>query len=83
MVGVDLDLEYVRRLSAFCEGKGVSRVKCAGIEIEFFPRASEPMALDPVALSKILTDSMPPDSVMMFAANEDPIHEPHPGEAKE
>ncbi len=58
-------------LIKFCEKHGVKRVKLDAFEVEFFPSAPTSMELDPVSLSKILTNSMPPDSAMMFAATED------------
>lgn len=39
--------------------------------VEFFEKKSD-TPLDPVSLAKALTDSMPPDSAMLFAATEDP-----------
>lgn len=60
----------LRHLLDLCIEKGVKRIKHGEIEAEFFPKASEPMALDPLALSKVLMDSMPDDQAMLFAATE-------------
>lgn len=67
----------VEELISLCKDKGIKKVVVGanqGIEIEFFPpqpKQAELMAMDPVSLSKALTDSMPPDSAMLFASSED------------
>lgn len=50
---------------------GVKSFECDGVKVEFFEPKPEPMKLDPVTLSKTLTDTMPPDSAMLFASTED------------
>lgn len=43
------------------------------IEVNFFEKEQQGMPLDPVSLSKALSDSMPPDSEMLFASADDMI----------
>lgn len=64
---------------SLCTQWGVKHLKTGDFEVEFFEQKKEPepMPLDPVNLSKILSDSMPPDSIMQFAATEeipDPVN---------
>lgn len=66
-----IELSQAISLIELCEKKRIKRVKVNDFEVEFFASEPEPMAFDPVSLSKILTDSMPPDSAMMFASTED------------
>lgn len=60
-----------------CKEWGVKHIKTSGFEVEFFEptKKPEPMALDPLSLSKVLAEDMPPDSAMLFAATEDPVPE--------
>lgn len=53
---------------------------CGITSFEFFPQgsAAPDMPLDAKELAKVFTDSMPPDSAMLFAATEDPAPEPEP-----
>ena len=44
--------------------------------VEFFAPTPEPMDLSIKNLAKTLTDSMPPDSAMLFAATENPTPTP-------
>lgn len=73
-----MTLSEAKKLVEFCEGKRVKRVKSGTFEVEFFDQTPEPMKLDPVSLSKALTDSMPPDSAMLFASTEDMNENPTP-----
>lgn len=63
-----------KKLIEFFQKRGLMRVKMGEFEVEFFEPKSpdiQPMALDPVSLSKVFSDQMPPDSAMMFASTED------------
>lgn len=54
-----------------CQARGIKHAKLGRFEIEFFEDKPTEMAMDPVSLSKILTDALPPDSAMLFASAED------------
>ena len=69
----------IEGLIDLCKVKGIKSFRYNNLSFEFFPlesKAPEPMAMDPLALSKILVDSMPPDSAMLYAAVDDPAPEP-------
>lgn len=71
----------IEDLMDLCKAKGIKTFAQNGMSFEFFPsnlKEPEPMALDPVALSKILSASMPADDKMLFAATEDPDPAPNP-----
>jgi hypothetical protein len=65
------EYKTVQHLVDYCQGKNVKRIKLMGVEVEFFDQQPAPMSLDPKDLAKTLTDSMPPDSAMLFASSED------------
>lgn len=73
-----MTLEDAKKLIIFCEERGIKSVAFEQFAVEFFPKEPEAMNLDPVALSKALTDSMPDDSAMLFASSEDMnvVHSP-------
>lgn len=71
-----VDINDTKKLIKFCEKHGIKRVKLGDFEAEFFETKSE-MKLDPLSLSKTLSDSMPPDSAMLFASSEDLPIEPN------
>jgi hypothetical protein len=54
-----------------CKSNGIKHAKLGSFEVEFYPTPVAPMALDPVSLSKAFSDSMPPDTAMLFASSED------------
>lgn len=62
--------KVIADLLDLCRAHGVRRLKKGDFEAEFFAPSAEPMALDAKTLSNILSDSMPPDSVMLFASSE-------------
>jgi hypothetical protein len=72
------EFESVQNIINLCEKRNVKRIKLLGIEVEFFEPRSEPMPLDPKALANILTESMPPDSAMLFASTEDMTESENP-----
>lgn len=43
------------------------------LDVEFFDERKPDTDVD--AISKVLTDSMPPDSAMLFAATEEPVQD--------
>lgn len=61
-----------KELIEFCKDKGLKKLRLGDFEAEFFDIKPQPMSLDPKDLAKVLTDSMPPDSAMLFASVEDP-----------
>ena len=65
-----MTLADAKKLIEFCQDRGIKRIRSGAFAVEFFPKMPEPMALDPLTLSKALTDSMPPDSAMMFASRQ-------------
>lgn len=68
-----ITLEQATEVIRFCSTWNIKRFKLGEFEVEFYQKAAEGMALDPVSLSKTLSESMPPDSAMLFAATEDPV----------
>lgn len=60
-----------KALIALCENRNIKKFGVNGeyFEVEFFPSKSS--EIDPVQIAKALTDHMPPDSQMLFAATED------------
>lgn len=74
-------LKFYRELFALCKEFGVKSIKEYGIEAEFHVEQKEQMSLDPKTLAKVLSDSMPPDSSMLFASTEEITDAPAPGPA--
>ena len=70
--------QYAKELIEFCKDKGLKRVRLGDFEAEFFDTKPQPMSLDPKDLAKVLTDSMPPDSAMLFASVEDTVQPEEP-----
>lgn len=73
-----MTINEAKALLEFCERKNIKCVKFEGLEAEFFK--AEPAPLDTKELVKAMTDSMPPDSAMMFASTEG-IDDPNDKEA--
>lgn len=69
--------KYLNELLGICAKYNVKSYKRGGIEIELFETKAtvEPMSFDPKDLVKAFSDSMPPDSAMLFASSEDIIPE--------
>lgn len=71
-----MTLAEAKKLIEFCESKSIKRVKFGTFEVEFIEKQT-PMALDPLSLSKALTDSMPPDSAMLLASVDEEMQTPY------
>lgn len=66
-----MTLAEAQKLIKFCEGRRIKHLSFGQFSVEFFPKEPEAMKLDPASLAKTLSDSMPPDSAMLFASSED------------
>lgn len=66
-----MTLEQSKKLISWARKHGIARLKVTGLEVEFFKQDPEPMKLDPKSLADALSDTMPPDSQMLFASSED------------
>jgi len=65
------DLELMKQLIKLGKENNIKFFKCGALELEFFAHIPEPMSLAPQDLAKVLSDSLPPDSAMLFASSED------------
>lgn len=77
-----MKLSEIKKIIDLCESKAVKRLKIDTFEVEFFQKTPEPMNLDQVTLAKALSDTLPPDSAMLFASAED-MMEKGPNESEE
>ena len=64
-----MTLAESKQLIEWAKELGLKRVRSGTFEVEFYPK-HEPMNFDPKSLAKTLTDSIPPDSEMLFASSE-------------
>jgi hypothetical protein len=63
--------QVISELLDLCKAKGVMRIKTGTFEAEFFADKPTPMDMSPKAIASAMSDSMPPDSAMLFASSED------------
>lgn len=62
--------DEAKELVEWAKDQGIKRMVCGPLEVEFFGPKITPMSLDPKDLAKVFTDSMPPDTAMLFASTE-------------
>ena len=77
-----MKLSEIKKMIDLCESKAVKRLKIDTFEVEFFQKTPEPMDLNMTNLAKTLSDSLPPDSSLLFASTED-MMEKGPNESEE
>lgn len=78
-----MHLDVVNEIIKLCKDNGIRRFRNDCCEIEFFDSKPETMSLTPQDLSKVLTDSLPPDSTMLFASSEDIEENLNPSQGKD
>lgn len=66
-----MTLTEAKELIVFCETKNIRHIAFGQFAVEFFPKATESMKMDPKSLIETFADSMPPDDSMLFASTED------------
>lgn len=66
---MNLTYSDAKALIKFCEGRDIKALRIGNFSIEFYPQVDQ-MKFDPQSLAKTLSDSMPPDSQMLFASGD-------------
>lgn len=66
-----MELDELSRLISLCKKEGIKKIKTSDVEIYFNDQINDGQKLDPVSLSKVFSEGMPPDGSLLFASSEE------------